>query len=58
MAYLCCSYRSMVAKKLKQCQLVIKNGLDLNGSSKTPTNSWTAVNKFVSELLPTEIDDR
>jgi hypothetical protein len=48
----------MVAKKLKQCQLVIKNGLDLSGSSKVPSNSWIAVNKFVSELLPTEIDDR
>ncbi len=53
-----CSYRSMVSKSLQQCQLVIKNCLDMSGSSKVPTNSWAQVTKFVAELLPAEIDDR
>jgi hypothetical protein len=52
------TYRSMVSKSLQQCQLVIKNCLDISGSSKTPTNSWAQVTKFVSELLPAEVDDR
>ena len=52
------TYRSMVSKSLQQCQLVIKNCLDISGSSKTPTNSWAQVTKFVAELLPAEVDDR
>ncbi len=48
----------MVSKSLQQCQLVIKNCLDMSGSSKVPTNSWAQVTKFVAELLPAEIDDR
>jgi len=52
------TYRSMVSKSLQQCQLVIKNCLDMSGSSKVPTNSWAQVTKFVAELLPAEIDDR
>ncbi len=53
-----CSYRSMVSKTLKQCQLITKNCLDLSGSDKAPSNTWAAVSRFVAELLPTEIDDR
>jgi hypothetical protein len=52
------TYRSMVSKSLQQCQLVIKNCLDISGSSKTPSNSWSQVTKFVAELLPSEVDDR
>ena len=51
------TYRSMVSKSLQQCQLVTKNCLDISGSSKTPTNSWAQVTKFVAELLPAEVDD-
>lgn len=52
------TYRSMVSKSLKQCQLITKNCLDLSGSDKAPSNTWAAVSRFVAELLPTEIDDR
>jgi hypothetical protein len=52
------TYRSMVSKSLKQCQLVIKNCLDISGTSKTPTNSWAQVSRFMAELLPAEVDDR